>query len=134
MSIDSCSYFDEVFSDGSSSSYSETPDACHILKNQKKWRGTRQLEDMKGRSKRYRPRRSRGFPSPPHKKIMFESSSPIKCQIPQETFFLTTPTNTIQQRKCPFWQKKKPRDSCFIVKAKEMKTFFKLTGKKTRNG
>ncbi|KAL8589850.1 hypothetical protein ACOMHN_020853 [Nucella lapillus] len=46
-----------------------------------------------------------------------------------DCFFHSTPkrSSRSQVKLTTFWQKKKPSDSCFVVKSKEMKMFFKLS-------
>lgn len=125
MSFDSYTYFETVFPDGTDLVLSGLPDNFEIITRCSK---KRQAAVENGRQKRYRPRRSH-FQSPPHKRKFCDSESPIPpMKVPQDSFFLSTPKRTISPSKRPFWQKKKPHESCFVVKSREMKMFFKLTG------
>ena len=109
-------------------------------------------------SKRFRTKRVEDSKSPPHKKlnqVYAQSYSNMRALIPPaqtlvapphrvvapmsfDNFFLSSnapknifPPTTPKKTKFPrvaFWPKKKPNDSRFVVKTKEMRTFFKLTG------
>lgn len=133
MSLDSSGF--EVLPAEEDCVFSNSP-ACFLglaVCNRKHHQTRKHEKEYKGRQKRFRPNRFESFKSPPHKRqFCVDAKSP--CQMPVnmafDCFFLTTPKKHHKPPvKRTFWLKRKPSDACFVVRSKEMKMFFKLTGK-----
>lgn len=132
MSLDSSGL--EVLPAGEDCVFSKSPDDfLSLALCSHKHQQIRHEKESKGRQKRFRSKRLESFKSPPHKRKYCDAPSPreVPVNMSFDCFFLTT---SKKHHKPPvirttFWQKRKPSDSCFVVKSKEMKMFFKLTGK-----